>query len=407
MLGLMRTAPLSRGYRHDVDPIERVLGDVLDDARPLDGGETAQYIPELAAADPDPLALAVTGPRGRTFTSGDAGVEFTIQSISRPFVLALAFAELGRAAVLERVGVEPSGEPFNAISLEPGTGRPANPLVNAGAIATTALVPAPSADERTDAIVAGLSRFAGRPLEVDDAVYRSESGTGDRNRALAHLLRSHGIFTDPVDDVVEAYFRQCSVRVTVQDLSVMAGTLAFAGRNPVTGEQVVDEAVARDVVSIVSSCGMYDFSGEWLLRVGLPAKSGVSGGILAIAPSQFGVATFSPRLDAHGNSVRGQRVLERLSREFGMHVFDRHEGIARPGVTIDRTDAGTVVRFDGELAFSGAERALATVRELIRSLPDSERVVIDVSELALAHPAAVAVLRLEFDRLDRPVTLRD
>jgi glutaminase len=390
-----------------VDPIERLLAGVLEEVRPLDGGETAQYIPELAVADPERLALAVTGPRGRTFAIGDADAEFTIQSISKPFVLALAFAELGRDAVLERVGVEPSGEPFNAISLEPGSGRPANPLVNAGAIATTALVPGEGTEARTRRIVAGLSRFAGRPLGIDEEVYRSESATGDRNRALAHLLRSHGIFTDPVDDVVEAYFRQCSVRVTVRDLSVMAGTLAFAGRNPVTGEQVIDESVARDVVSIMASCGMYDFSGEWLMRVGLPAKSGVSGGLLAVAPSQFGVATLSPRLDAYGNSVRGIAILERMSQRFGMHVFDRHEGIARPGVAIERTETGVVLRLDGELAFSGVERALGTVREVVRTLPPGVAVAVDARDLAHAHPAALTVLRLALDDLAPRVEVRD
>lgn len=382
-----------------MDPIHEMLSRVLDDVRDLDAGERAGYIPELASADPDLLALAVIGPRGRIAAMGDDDAEFTIQSISKPFVFALALEALGRERVLQHVGVEPSGEPFNAISLEHGTGRPANPLINAGAIATTALVDGPGMAERTARIVAGLSRFAGRPLHVDDAVYESESSTGDRNRALGHLLRSHGVFTDGVSDVVESYFRQCSVLVTVTDLAVMAGTLAFGGRNPITGEQVVSERTARDVISVMTSCGMYDASGQWLMRVGLPTKSGVSGGLLALAPSQFGVGVFSPRLDVHGNSTRGQLLLERLSEVFGMHVFDRHEGIANTGVAIERTgDDAVHVILDGELTFSGAERVLGVLRS-VELADEGQELVVDLRALTQLHPAALMVLREELASL--------
>lgn len=243
-----------------MDPIRELLTSVLDEVRGEDAGETAQYIPELASADPDRLGMAVVDPRGRMIALGDDDA-FTIQSISKPFVFALALDALGRDEVLRHVGVEPSGEPFNAISLEEGTGRPANPLINAGAIATTGLIPGPAADERAERIVAGLSRFAGRELRIDDEVYASEASTGDRNRALAHLLRSYEVIDDDPREVVDAYFRQCSVLVTVSDLAVMAATLAFGGRHPVTGEQVVSARTARDVVSVMTSCGMYDASG--------------------------------------------------------------------------------------------------------------------------------------------------
>lgn len=378
-----------------MDPIHEMISHVLDDVRELDAGERAAYIPELADADPDRLALAVIGPRGRIVAMGDDEVAFTIQSISKPFVFALALESLGRDRVLQHVGVEPSGEPFNAISLEHGTGRPANPLINAGAIATTALIEGPGLAARTERIIAGLSQFAGRALRVDEAVYESESSTGDRNRALGHLLRSHGVFTDGVSDVVESYFRQCSVLVTVTDLAVMAGTLAFGGRNPLTGEQVVSERTARDVISVMTSCGMYDASGQWLMRVGLPTKSGVSGGLLALAPSQFGVGVFSPRLDVHGNSTRGQLLLERLSDVFGMHVFERHEGLAAPGVSIERhRDDAVHVVLDGELTFSGAERVLAVLRGV--ELGDGDReLVVDLRALTQLHPAALTVLREE------------
>lgn len=380
-----------------VDPIISLLEAVLDDVRPRADGAPASYIPELADADPDRLALAVVGPRGRVMTAGDDHVEFTIQSISKPFVLALALQSLGRDAVLKRVGAEPSGEPFNAISLEAGTGRPANPMINAGAIATSALIDGADVDERTGRIVEMMSAFAGRSLWIDESVYASESATGDRNRALAHLLKSYGHIEGSVDDVVESYFRQCSVLVTVRDLAVMAATLAFGGVNPIHGERVVDERVARDVTSIMASCGMYDYSGQWMLRVGLPAKSGVSGGVLAIAPSQFGVASFSPRLDDHGNSVRASAVVDEVADRFGMHVFEPHTSISEPGVRVDTSAGDRVLRLSGELGFAGTEHVLTVLKELSVSAGDDAEIVVDARELTRSHPAAVTVLRAEFE----------
>lgn len=390
-----------------MDPITALLHDVLEDIRPLDGGTPAGYIPELAAADPDRLALAVVGPRGRVRAVGDVTHEFTIQSISKPFVLALALADRGRDAVLRKVGVEPSGEPFNAISLEPGTGRPANPMVNAGAIATSALIPGDGVDDRMTRIVEGLSAFAGRSLWVDEQVYASESATGDRNRALAHLLRSHGVIEGSVEIAVETYFRQCSLLVTVRDLAVMSATLAFGGLNPVTGERVVSEAVARDVLSIMASCGMYDYSGEWLLRVGLPAKSGVSGGLLAVAPSQFGIAAFSPRLDEHGNSVRAIALLETLGERFGMHLLESHESVAVPAFTVEDTDQGRVLRLAGELGLAGTERVVAVLREIAEALPEGAEVIVDARDLARAHSAALVALRVEFEQMPHGIRLRE
>lgn len=375
--------------------LEKVLAEVASDG----SGETAAYIPELAEADPDLLAFGLVGPRGRVFTAGDESAPFTIQSMSKPFVLALALELHGRDEVFRRVGAEPSGEPFNAISLEARTGRPANPMVNAGAIATTALIPGADVDERTARIVGMMSKFAGRSLWIDEAVYASESATGDRNRALAHLLKSYEIIQGSVTDAVETYFRQCSVLVTVRDLAVMAATLAFGGRNPVTRDQVVSERVARDVTSIMASCGMYDFSGEWMLRVGLPAKSGVSGGVIAVAPSQFGVAAFSPRLDPHGNSVRASRIVEILSDRFGMHLLEPHESIAAPGIGVEQSPDGVLVRLGGELGFAGAERVLSMLREVAAAAPESTLITVDVGELARSHPAAVTVLRTEIENL--------
>lgn len=196
-----------------------------------------------------------------------------------------------------------------------------NPLVNAGAITTTSLVPADSQEERWQKIRDGLSRFAGRELELDEEVYRSEAETNARNAALAELLRSYGRLGDDALDVLDVYTRQCSLQVTARDLAVMGATLACGGVNPVTGEQVVSEWVCRDTLAVVASCGMYERSGEWMFEVGLPAKSGVAGGIVAIAPGKGAVGTYSPRLDAVGNSVRGQLALAHLSRSLGMNLF--------------------------------------------------------------------------------------
>lgn len=388
-----------------MDPISALLAEELETVRGQQSGQTAQYIPSLAQADPDQLGMAVVGPRGSVISVGDDTTAFTIQSMSKPFVFALALAAHGRARMLAQVGVEPSGEPFNAISLEPNTGRPANPLVNAGAIATTGMIPGDSSATRDALILDGLSRFAGRDLVVDEKVYESESETGDRNRALAFLLRSHGVIGPDPQAVVESYFRQCSIVVTVQDVAVMAATLAFGGRNPVTGEQVVSSDIARDVVSVMTSCGMYDFSGEWMLRVGMPAKSGVSGGILAVSPSQFGVGVFSPRLDQHGNSVRGILLLEKLSDDYGMHQFDHHESIAHPGISLSRDSNGPRVHLGGELALSGMERIMHVLRDFLDEIAPDESVTLDARELAQRHPAAVLVLRAEVERLGERVAL--
>lgn len=390
-----------------MDPITALLADVLEEIRPIAAGAPAAYIPELASADPDRLAFAVVGPRGRVRSVGDDETTFTIQSISKPFVLALALEVHGLDAVMSRVGAEPSGEPFNAISLEPITGRPANPMINAGAIATSALIPGDDVDARTARIVEILSAFAGRSLWIDESVYSSESQTGDRNRALAHLLKSHGVIEGSVDVAVETYFRQCSVLVGVRDLAIMAATLAFGGVNPVTGRRVVGERVARDVLSIMSSCGMYDFSGEWLLRVGLPAKSGVSGGVMAVAPSQFGVAAFSPRLDEHGNSVRAVALVESASERFGMHLLEPHESVASPALTMHGGETERVVRLGGELGYAGAERIVAVLREVAAGLPEGMPLTVDARELGRTHPGALIALRGEFEDLPDWVWLQE
>ncbi|NEE45756.1 glutaminase A, partial [Streptomyces sp. SID8455] len=257
----------------------------------LPGGRPADYIPQLGLADPEAFGLALVSMDGHGYSAGEADVPFTIQSVSKPFIYALALSVLGLDEVSRWVGAEPSGDAFNAISLEPGTGRPANAMVNAGAIVTTALIPDTPGEPAFERILRCLGRFAGRELDVDEEVFTSESMTGDRNRALAYLIRATG--TMPVDPVlaVDRYFRQCAVRVTALDLATMAATLAYGGLNPVTRDQVVSPEVAARVLAVMATCGMYDGSGEWLLRIGLPAKSGVSGGLIAVGPARFGLAT--------------------------------------------------------------------------------------------------------------------
>jgi glutaminase len=312
------------------DPIVQALERIRDELQRESGGSVADYIPQLSVADPSCFGLALASLEGHVYRAGDADVAFTIQSVSKPFVLALALSDLGPDAVAARVGAEPSGEAFNAISLEPGTGRPANPMVNAGAIVTSSLVAPDGAAGRFERIRRDLSAFAGRELEVDEAVFESERATGDRNRALAYLMRNAGSLPGDLDEILDVYFRQCSLLVTAADLAVMAATLANGGTNPVTGIPVADRDVTAHVLTIMATCGMYDYAGEWLLRVGLPAKSGVSGGLVAASPGQFGIGLFSPPIDELGNTVRGVAASETISARFGLHLLRVPNRPARP-----------------------------------------------------------------------------
>jgi glutaminase len=256
------------------------------------------------------------------YTAGDAEHPFTIQSVSKAFVYCLALELKGRDAVLAQVGVEPSGDRFNAIEFDPTTGRPYNPMVNAGAITATGIVHSVAGDRTFDLILDRLSLAAGRRLSMDQAVYRSESETGHRNRAIGHLLRNVGALEGPVDEIVDLYFRQCSILVTAADLARMGATLAHIGENPATGEQVFPLEAVRNTLAVMFTCGTYDFSGSWAYDVGVPAKSGVGGGICGVVNRQLGIGTFSPRLDAKGNSVRGVASFIDLAEELGLHVFD-------------------------------------------------------------------------------------
>jgi glutaminase len=285
-------------------------------------GALANYIPELAAVDPDKFGIAVATESGKLFKVGDTEHAFTIQSVSKAFVYCLALELVGRDAVLERVGVEPSGDAFNAIFFDSSTNRPYNPMVNAGAITVAGIVHDVAGAGAFELIIERLSAAAGRNLTMDEAVYRSEAETGHRNRAIGHLLRNVGALSGAVDPVVDLYFRQCSILVTAADLARMGATLAHLGENPMTGRQVFDLTAVRNTLAVMFTCGMYDYSGNWAYDVGVPAKSGVGGGIVGVVNRQLGIGTFSPRLDPKGNSVRGVAAIKEIGNELGLHVFD-------------------------------------------------------------------------------------
>ena len=319
----MTDSPNDGGLPHDQRAwFERVCVRLHERYAPLQEGEAASYIPELAAVDPDRFGIAAVTLDGQQILVGDVEHEFTIQSISKLLVYGLALERLGRDALLEKVGVSPTGDSFNAIELEESTNRAPNPMVNAGAIAVTDLIAGESLEDGVETMRSMFERYLGRRPEIDREVWESERATGNRNRAIAYLMLSRGIIGEDVETTLDLYFAQCSVLVTVADLAVIGATIANNGVHPLTGEQVVPRSVTRDMLTVALTCGMYDYAGEWAYSVGIPAKSGVGGGILGMLPGAGGIATFSPRLDEIGNSVRGLRVFEELSDEFELHLFD-------------------------------------------------------------------------------------
>jgi glutaminase len=392
----------------------------------LRDGQVATYIPELAKADPAWFGIAIATADGHVYEAGDTRQPFTIQSISKPITYGLALEDNGAARVLATVGVEPSGEAFNAISLAPETGQPLNPMINAGAIATASLVAGRSPDDRLARLMSVFSAYAGRRLAIDDEVYLSEKTTGHRNRAIGHLLRNFEILKDDPDGALDLYFRQCSIAIDCRDLALMAATLACGGVNPRTGERAVREEFVQSILSVMVTCGMYDFAGEWTYTVGMPSKSGVGGGILAVLPGQFGIGVFSPPLDARGNSVRGVAVCRELSRDLNLHVL-RLPRPARAGVRGDLTlaDVGSrrqrteaervaldmtarrvrVYGVQGDLGFASLE---AVVRRVVLASAELDTAILDMRRVARAEPCAaplLCALVLEFGDTGRRVAL--
>jgi glutaminase len=374
-------------------------------------GKLASYIPELTRANPAHFGVALTTADGQAYEVGNSDVMFTIQSISKPLVYGLALEDHGSNAVLRKVGVEPTGEAFNSIVMDEVNNRPFNPMVNAGAIATTALVKGNGPEERFARILGMFSRYAGRQLTIDEAVFQSERATGHRNRAIAYLQLNSGMIEEPVSEHLDLYFKQCSILVSARDLAMMAATLANNGVNPLTGERAIAAEHVKTVLSVMASCGMYDYSGEWVYRVGLPAKSGVGGGIVAVLPGQFGFGVFSPLLDEHGNSFRGIEVCKELSQKFYLHVYDTHfaaDNIVRRSyrggaVPSKRLRAGRerkvldstgyrilVYELQGGLYFATAEQLL---RRIAADATQATYVVLDCRRISRADLSALMLIR--------------
>lgn len=313
---------VSVGRLPQTEVVRRTLKDVHDEFRNDTTGSLSSVYPALQQADPAAFGLCVASVAGDVFEVGDSQVPFTIMSVAKPFVLALVCREVGLTAVRELVGVNATGLPFNSVeAVERSNRGHTNPMVNPGAIATTSLVPGDSPSQRWELILDGLSAFAGHQLGVDESTLESALATNHRNRALANLLTSLGAVVGDPADAVDLYTRQSCVSVTAADLAIMAAALADGGVNPVTGRRVVDAEIAHDVLGVMAVAGMYETSGDWLLDVGMPGKSGISGGIVTVSPGKGALASFSPLLDGAGNSVRGQLATGTLARRLGLDLL--------------------------------------------------------------------------------------
>jgi glutaminase len=399
-------------------PIQTYLAELHGRLAAVHDGAVATYIPELAKADPLAFGICLVTMDGVAYAAGDVDRPFTIQSISKPFVYAAALADRGREFVTQKVGVEASGDAFNSISLDPRTGAPLNPMINAGAIAVTSLVAGDTTEAQWQRIQSTVSAFVGHEVGVDESVYRSESETGFRNRAIAWMLKNFGIVDGDPMASLENYFRQCAILVNCRDLAYMAATLANGGVHPLTGTTALPAEHVERVLSVMATCGMYDYAGNWLYEVGMPAKSGVSGGILAVVPGRFGIGIYSPRLDAKGNSVRGIAACKGLSRDFGLHGFTR---AAHPAMALGRVYTGAeapsrrqpaenmrahlavhakrikYLCLHGYLAVDGVEYVIRRMRDMV---PDADSFILDMHEVSGISPSAARLLthaRLGFE----------
>jgi glutaminase len=294
--------------------VEAALQAAYTKYRTLSEGKNADYIPALAAVDPNIYGIALVTTDGKVYTEGDVTSEVSIQSISKVFTMAKVIEEQGPDAILSNMGVDATGQVFNSIvAIEQYRGAEMNPMVNPGAITATSMVTGRSRDEVWNKILAYHSDFAGRNLSVLQDVYESEAATNQRNQAIGRLMYAYGKIKDDPDQATDIYTEQCSIGVNAKDLATMAATLANGGKNPVTGKQVLASEHVPEVLAVMATAGLYDDSGKWLYTTGLPAKSGVGGGIIAVSPGRFGIAVVSPPLDEAGNSVRAQRAIADVS----------------------------------------------------------------------------------------------
>ena len=287
-------------------------------------GKVASYIPELKKANQDDLGICIIDINNNMYCAGDYNKKFTIQSISKPIVLALALMDNEWEYVFSKVGMEPSGDPFNSImKLETNdTKKPCNPMINAGAIATTALIKGKDLQEKEERMISFFRKLAKNDsLQINEDVYKSEKLTGDRNRAMGYLLKNDGFIEGDVEEVLDLYFKQCSIEIDTVDLARIGLLFANYGIDMETGERIISEDISRMVKTFMVTCGMYDASGEFALKVGIPAKSGVGGGIMASVPKRMGIGVFGPALDKKGNSIAGLKILEDLSKELELNIF--------------------------------------------------------------------------------------
>lgn len=405
--------------KKDDFPFEVYLKNLYNTFANVTEGEVATYIPELAKANPKHFGISLVTVDGTVQSIGDTSIDFTIQSISKPFVYGLVLQDLGVASVLEKINAEPSGDAFNSISLEPQTGRPLNPMINAGAIATTSCVQGADLNERRKRILATLSNYAGKKLAIDSTVYKSEQRTGHRNHAIAHMLRNFNIIENNLDAALNLYFQQCSILANCNDLATMAATLANDGINPITGVRAIHRDFVPLVLSVMSLCGMYDYSGRWIYDVGLPAKSGVGGGIIAVLPGQFGLCVYSPRLDERGNSVRGTRVCKQFSQDFGLHILQvpkiassiirsnysikqfrsTHLRSSDDSAVLDRWgDKAKVFELQGEMRFATAEKV---VRLIFPASFQAEFILIDFKRVSYLDAGACKLLETLTQQLQK------
>jgi glutaminase len=315
-------AAINDGHLPSPELVRDLVNAAYDRFQTNDDGTVADYIPALAAVPRDRFGICVVGTNGAIHGIGDTSYELSIQSVSKPFVFALICQAIGEDAARDKLGANNTGLPFNSVIalelIEEGTH---NPMVNAGAIAATSLAPGDTAEAKWQFIQEHLSRFAGRDLSLNQAVYESEAATNQRNTGIAQLLQAYDrIFFDPIE-ATDVYTKQCSLNVTAQDLAVMAATLANGGVNPVTQDRIIDPIHCQHVLAVMVTAGLYENSGDWLYETGLPGKSGVSGGLVTVAPHKGGLATFAPPLDEAGNSVKGQLVTKFLSAQLGLNLF--------------------------------------------------------------------------------------
>ncbi|MCT4508742.1 MAG: glutaminase A [Tepidibacter sp.] len=305
--------------------MEKILQQIIDDNKKYaEYGNVATYIPELRKANKNDLGICIVDMNNNIYEAGNCDKKFTIQSVSKPITLALAIMDSGKDKIFSKVGMEPSGDPFNSI-MKLETSKPSipyNPMINAGAIMITSMIKGKNNEDKLNRIMSFFKKLSGNEnLSINEEVYMSEKLTGDRNRAMAYLLKGEGVLTENVDEVLDLYFKQCSIEITVRDLARMGVNLASHGVDILTGKRLIDEEVSKIVKTFMVTCGMYDASGEYAINVGIPSKSGVGGGIMGTVPNKMGIGVYGPSLDEKGNSMAGIKVMQGISQQMNLSIF--------------------------------------------------------------------------------------